>query len=121
VLPLEVQRRGPSYTVETLRELARRYPRAEWFLLLEQDSLVDFPGWREAAPSLLATLAVAPRAGLGRAGRRGMRCEWLDAPPLAVSSSTLRRRIAAGASVRYLVPDAVGRYIARHGLYRKRR
>lgn len=129
VSSMEARRAGPSYTVETLRELKRRHPSAELWLLLGEDSLRDLPHWREPSAIVsLARLAVAPRperkpARRRRAaprvrlpGRHGI--AWLEAPVLEVSSSDLRARARRGASLRVLVPDAVAAYVRRHRLYR---
>ena len=122
VSTLETHRRGPSFTVETLRALKTRHPRARLYLLIGADSLDDFANWHAPREILeLATLAVAKRPGSGRGRqpaitRRGA-VVWLDNPGLTLSSSMIRTRAAAGRSIRYLVPDAVARYIARHHLY----
>jgi nicotinate-nucleotide adenylyltransferase len=131
VSTLEARRGGPSFTIETLREVAADWPRARLFLLMGADSLDEFATWREPEAILrLATLAVAGRPGANaRALRRGRaaaargrwaRIEWLDNAEIAVSSSLVRTRVRAGRSVRYLVPDTVAAYIARHRLYRGR-
>ena len=123
VSTLELERRTPSYTVETLRAIAGRHV-GERFLLIGGDSLDDFRRWREPERILqLATLAVVGRPGAGSArtrawARRTGRVKWIGDPALDVSSSALRARIRRGGSVRYLVPDAVRRYIQRHRLYR---
>ena len=125
---LEVERPGPSYTVETLAELHRQDPGGELFFLLGLDALEDLPNWHQPARLIeLATLAVAPRGaqppspeelerlvpGLGR------RVVWVEMPRVDVSGTELRRRASEGRSLRYLVPDAVEVYIRRHGLYRR--
>lgn len=123
VSTIETRRGGPSFTIETLRAVAAGAPGARLFLLMGADSLDDFANWREPEAILrLATLVVAGRPGArGRAlgvpgGRRVVR---LDNAVLALSSSLLRARVRARRSVRYLVPDAVAAYIARHRLYRR--
>jgi nicotinate-nucleotide adenylyltransferase len=125
VSTLETRRRGPSYTVDTLRALRRREPSAEWVLVLGQDSLRELHTWREPDQiRALATLAVARRVrGPGeRAGRSARaRVRWIAMPRIDVSSRDLRRRVQAGESVRFLVPDAVERYLRRRRLYRGRR
>jgi nicotinate-nucleotide adenylyltransferase len=130
VSTVEARREGPSFTVETLRALARAHPRSRLFLLIGADSLGDFHTWRDPQEILeIATLAVAGRPGgaAGREGRgpagriaRSRRLVRLDNPVLDVSSSAIRARVRAGHSVRYLVPEAVAAYIARRGLYRGR-
>jgi nicotinate-nucleotide adenylyltransferase len=120
---LEVRRRGPSLTLDTLRALRASFPGARLYLLMGADSLGDFRTWHEPdAIAALATLAVARRPGGARAGRRGARAPrvvWLDNPGLELSSSGIRARVRAGRSVRYLVPEAVAAYVARHRLYRR--
>jgi nicotinate-nucleotide adenylyltransferase len=122
VSDVEARRPGPSFTVDTLRALARRHPHAERWLILGADSLDDFAGWRDPDAILsLASLAGAARPGAGR--RRlppalARRVTWIDAPALDVSSRALRDRVRAGRSIRYLVPDAVAAAIARRRLYR---
>lgn len=123
VATLELERRAPSYTIDTLRAIAARHP-GERFLLIGGDSLDDFRRWREPERILeLATLAVVGRPGAGSPGartwaRRTGRVRWIGDPGLDVSSSALRDRVRRGGSVRYLVPDTVRRYIERHRLYR---
>lgn len=123
VSSLETRRRGDSYTIETLRALARQHPRAELFLVIGEDSLDDFRTWREPEAILeLATLAVAPRpvasARAARRSRRRPRVVWIEAPALMISSSAIRQCARAGGSLRYLVPDPVAAYVAKRGLYK---
>ena len=116
VSTLECRRPGPSFTVDTLRAIARAHPGAKLHLLMGADTYATFADWREpGAIARAATLVVALRPGSRRAG--GGRVRWLSNPGLDVSSSALRARAARGRSLRYLVPDAVARYIARHRLY----
>lgn len=121
VSAFEARRAGSSFTVDTLRHLRARQPGADLYLLMGADSLEDFPAWYEPGEiARLATLVVAARPGPAldpaRARERVVR---LDNPPVAISSSALRARARAGHSLRYLVPDAVAAYVAKHGLYRR--
>jgi nicotinate-nucleotide adenylyltransferase len=122
VSTLEVRRTGPSYTVDTLRALARVHPRAEFWLLMGEDSLREFHTWHAPREILaLASLAVAGRPGVrspapAPRAPRG-RVTWLRNPRLEISSSAIRRRVRAGRSVRYWVPDGVARYLAARRLY----
>ena len=125
---LELDRPAPSYTVDTLAALAGqgRGPDALW-LILSSEALAGLPRWRDPGGILdLARLAVVPRAGHDPLGPdwvreafpgREDRFAFLPGPLLPISGSVVRRRAAAGRSVRYLVPDAVARYIKMYGLY----
>ncbi len=118
VSTLELEREGPSYTVDTLRALRAAHPRARLYLIVGADTLADIPHWHEAdRVRRLATLAVAGRPG-ARAAGRGRGVVALDNPPLDIASRAVRARARRGQSVRYMVPDAVARYIAAHRLYR---
>jgi len=123
VSTLETARRGASYTADSLRALAASEPRARWHLLLGADMFATFDTWREPGDiARRAVLVVALRPGVraprsSRWARAGRGVVWLTNPGLDVSSSALRVRAARGLGLRYLVPDAVARYAARHGLY----
>ena len=118
VSDLEIRRRGPSFTVDTLRRLAARDPGARLYLLLGADSLEEFPTWRDPAGiRRLATLAVAGRSG--HRAPRGRGVVRIGGAELDVSSSRLRAQARAGHRLRVLVPDAVARYVERHRLYRR--
>ncbi len=116
---LELRRSGPSYTVETLLTLRHRWgTRARLFFLSGADTLSELKIWKDVDRVLqLCTFVVATRPGYPcRVRRRGV--QTFTMTPLAISASEIRQRLAAGRSVRYLVPDAVVSYIARHHLYR---
>jgi nicotinate-nucleotide adenylyltransferase len=123
---MEVDREGPSYTVDTLRELRQRAPADELFLILGGDQAAALPDWREPEEVLeLVTVAVVPRTGWSRerigvriASLRGAaRVVFFDMPRIDVSSSLVRRRVAKGGPIRYLVPDKVANYIGEKSLY----
>ncbi len=128
VCDLEVRRGGPSYTVDTLRELHAQTPEDDLTFIVGGDIALGLPSWREPRAVLgLATLAVAERAGTASEDvAERLRASFPDAPRpvffemprLDISSSQIRRRVADGRSIRYLVPDAVAERIARGGLYR---
>jgi len=137
---VELDRDGLSYTVDTLREFARRYPSAERYFLVGADVLSSFAQWRD--PNLvleLATLAVLTRradsegtstSGAPRAGGAPRTAENELDPELArrstvvptrridVSSTEIRERVRTGRSIHGFVTDAVAGYISSHGLYR---
>ena len=116
---VEVERAGRSYTVETLRQLREREPGSRFVLLIGSDAVRDLPQWREAA--MLRELAEV--VAFGRAGRPAeptpLVDRRVDVPAVDISSTEIRRRVAAGLSIRYWVPDAVERFITERGLYRK--
>ncbi len=128
---LEAERAGPSYTSETLAELNQRYAEANFFLLLGADCLPDLPKWYQA-PSILdqATLLVVPRPGESILSREQLartlkleptrvRLRIVDAPEIGLASHQIRQRVAAGRSIRYMVPHAVEVYIHEKQLYRQ--
>ena len=127
VSELELRRAGPSYTVDTLRELHDQRPRDELVFLLGADMARTLPSWREPREILrLAHPAVAEREGAARAeivrvicslGAQPDQVSFLDMPPIAVSSSLVRERAAAGETIDDLVPAAVARYIEERRLY----
>lgn len=105
---VEISRGGTSYTVDTLRELKRREPESELFLLLGVDQYRMFDTWREPATvSQLATLCVMERAGETVRLTPSFRARTLEVTRVDISSTDLRRRIADGVSIRYFVPDPV--------------
>jgi nicotinate-nucleotide adenylyltransferase len=124
---MEIDRGGPSFTVDTLRALRARTPEDELTFIIGGDMALSLPTWREPQSVLdLATLAVAERSGGGRRdilerleqlGGSEPRVRFFEMPRIDVSSSLVRRRVAEGRSVRYLVPDAVAQRIAERGLY----
>jgi nicotinate-nucleotide adenylyltransferase len=126
VSTLEVEREGPSYTHETLELLARERNDSELVFVMGADAAVGLESWREPRRVVeLARLAVARRAGVSDAdvgavmrslGAEG-RATMLEMPQFGVSSSAVRERAAAGRPLRYLVPEAVARFIEEKGIY----
>jgi nicotinate-nucleotide adenylyltransferase len=123
----EVDRPGPSFTVDTVEALSAAL---DVTVILSVETFLELPTWHE--PDRLfaaARVAVVPREGyaapdpawlsLAFPGRED-RVRYVEAPHLGVSSTGIRARIAAGRSIRYLVPPAVASYVAAHGLYRSR-
>jgi nicotinate-nucleotide adenylyltransferase len=123
---LELDRTGPSYTADTLRELRAQSPADEPFLILGGDQAAALSSWREPEAVLsLAQVAVVERINWSRnaigikLGRLpgAERIRYLDMPLMQVSSSAIRRRVASGLPIRYLVPDRVASHIEANGLY----
>ncbi|HLM50800.1 MAG TPA: nicotinate-nucleotide adenylyltransferase [Solirubrobacteraceae bacterium] len=124
---VELDRPGPSWTVDTLAGIVARSPEDELTFIAGGDMARSLPSWREPARILeLATFAVAERAGVARADIRDQlsglagsdRIAFFDMPRLDVSSSEVRHRVAHGRPIRYLVPDAVAEAIESRRLYR---
>ena len=128
---LEKERPGPSYTADTLAELRRRHPSHEFLLLVGSDTLLDFPHWHQPLRVLeQAGLLVMTRPGsavltveelrarLHVPEELPVRLEVVETPQIDISSHDLRRRAAAGRTLRYFLPRAVECYIHDKKLYR---
>jgi len=123
VSDLEVSRPGPSYTVDTLERLAAELDGAELFLIVGSDAYAEMETWKDLQRLLsLCRVAVVERPAENGNARRstalGAEVEAVRGPGLAISASTIRHRVAAGHSIRYLVTDGVAAHVAKRGLYR---
>ena len=118
--PIEIERPGLSYTVDTLAAYAARYPSAERFFLAGEDVLRTFERWREPALVLqLATLVVMTRDDGGETGGVPENAVRVPTRRIDISSTEIRSRVAEGRSLRGFVPESVADYIAARGLYRE--
>jgi nicotinate-nucleotide adenylyltransferase len=126
VSDVELNRAGPSYTVDTLAELHRLNPDDELFLILGWDAARLFPTWRRPdAVRSLASIVVVARPGSGAPDKADLEPVGLEGdgvsiclePTPDVSASDIRRAVGAGESITAKVPPAVEQYIAAHGLY----
>ena len=114
---LELERPGPSYTVDTLRALRVREPASEFVLLVGSDAAAELAAWREAAelPRLASIVVFA------RPGSKGLSSPLISrvipVPGIEISATAIRRRVRQGLSIRYWVPDAVAGVIAAERLY----
>jgi nicotinate-nucleotide adenylyltransferase len=127
---IEMERPGPSYTIDSVDELQRLYGTdGTLYLVMAADSLGDIDTWREP-DALLERIewVVGPRPGSPtpdrsaleeRFGTNASRIHLLEGPSLDVSSSEIRRRVAARRAIRYLVPRGVEELIGQRGLYRR--
>jgi nicotinate-nucleotide adenylyltransferase len=118
----ELRRKGPSFTLDTVRELQEAQPGHEWFLLIGQDQYAGLHTWRDW-PELLrrVTVAVANRPGASATAHPDVQSaphRMVALPMMDISSTEIRTRLAAGQGVADLVPAAVARYIDQHHLYR---
>ncbi len=116
---LEIERRGTSFTVDTLRIIRAENPDAELFLIIGEDNYNEFDSWKEPEAILgLAEVIVYPKLNFERGAiHRWKDVHRLDAPLLPVSSTLVRNRIARGESVEELISRRVADYIAVHRLY----
>jgi nicotinate-nucleotide adenylyltransferase len=128
VSDLEVRRGGASYTVDTLRALHDTFPEDDLTFIVGGDMAFSRPLLREPAEVLrLARLGIGEREGVQRVdileslaviAGAAERVDFFDLPRMDISSSLVRRRVAAGRPIKYLVADPVAEYVAEHGLYR---
>ena len=122
---LEVDREGPTYTVDTLKALADEYPDSELFFVTGADAMLEILQWKDPEEVLsLAHFIAATRPGydLGHfeaeTAARRPRVTVMHVPALAISSTDIRRRVREGRPIRYLVPEGVKSYVEKAGLYR---
>ncbi|UCG88782.1 MAG: nicotinate-nucleotide adenylyltransferase [Gemmatimonadota bacterium] len=114
----ELQRDGPSYTIDSLRELRNEHPGDQLCFLVGADAVRDLAAWREAAKlAQLAEFVAFARPGIELPDSEIV-SRVIEVPAIAVSATDIREAVGLGRSVRYLVPDKVAEYIASHGLYR---
>lgn len=117
---VDVDREGPTYTVDTLRDLRSIYPDAELFFISGADAVEQILSWKDVDRlwELAHFIAVSrPGHELSLSGLSGEHVSLLEVPALAISSTDCRSRVARGYPVWYLVPDGVVQYIAKHELY----
>ena len=119
---IELKRRGISFTLETVRELHAAEPTTAWFLILGQDQYASLHTWRDWRDLLaLVNLAIANRPGIAAAVNPHLahvEHASVGLPMMDISSTEVRRRVAAGEPIDDLVPLPVARYIDQHRLYR---
>ena len=125
----EIRRDGPTWTIDTLRELQLEFPGARLFLVIGGDQAAALPSWREWREIMrIATVSVAGRPDTTGASaaqdpstaslpQYSGPFEALQLPPASVSATDIRQRVSAHKGVAHLVPDAVARYIDQHHLY----
>ena len=124
---VDLERQGPSYSVDTILDLRGQFGEdADFYFILGHDALMDLPHWRQ--PARLTELAHV--VSVGRPGyeigwqqleralpNAGERILVLDIPEVGISSTEIRQRVASGHTIRYWVPEAVAQYIREHKLY----
>ncbi len=116
---IELERPGPSYTLDTVRALQAAQPGAQWFLIVGQDQQAGLATWHGIDELLgLVTLAVAQRPAAPEVSPASGAVCAIELPPMNLSSTEVRARCAAGLPIDKIVPEDVARYIDQHGLYR---
>lgn len=118
---LELERPGPSYTIDTVLQLQKEYSGAEheWYFLLGSEAAEALPTWRESQRLFtLVKFAAVPRPGLP-VGRLPEQVRLIPVPTIHLSASEIRERVGQVKSIRYLVPELVRKFIEEKGLYRR--
>ena len=117
---VDIDRDGPTYTIDTLRDLRVQRPEAELFFITGADALAQILSWKDADELWdLAHFIGVTRPGyvLSESGLPGERVSLQEVPAMAISSTDCRERVRAGEPIWYLVPDGVVQYISKHDLY----
>jgi nicotinate-nucleotide adenylyltransferase len=118
---VDVDRDGPTYTIDTLRDLKAQYPNDDLFFISGADAIAQILDWKDIDElwELAHFVAVSrPGHALSISGLPPQRVSSLEVPALAISSTDCRARVGRGFPVWYLVPDGVVQYISKHHLYR---
>ncbi|MBS6561042.1 MAG: nicotinate-nucleotide adenylyltransferase [Clostridiales bacterium] len=129
---IEFEREGNTYTVDTLKELNRRYPKTEFYFIMGADSLYQFAQWKEPAEILKrAVILAASRDNIASSALNSQihylleqfgigDIRLLQSPNMEISSHDIRNRVKEHRSIRYLIPEAVREYIENHQLYQEK-
>jgi nicotinate-nucleotide adenylyltransferase len=119
---VDIDREGPTYTVDTLRDIQSAYPDADLFFISGADAITQILAWKDfdelwKAAKFVAVTRPGHAMQLPESAPAGA-IEVLEVPALSISSTDVRQRSANGDPVWYLVPDGVVQYINKHNLYR---
>src|SRR3954463_10052018 len=117
----DIDRNGPTYTIDTIRDIGQQRPGAELFFITGADALAQILSWKDAEETLRRARFIGvtrPGYDLSVDHLPTASLTLLEVPAMAISSSDCRGRVAAGQPVWYLVPDGVVQYINKHRLYR---
>ncbi len=130
VSSIEIERPGPSYTIDTLQEISRLYPQAEIYFITGADALLDIHTWKGVETLLtISRFVAATRPGYqlselwkklnGIFGDLKDRIICMEVPALAISSTDIRSRVREGRPIKYLLPEPVEDYISKNNLYKQ--
>lgn len=119
---VDIDREGPTYTIDTLNDLKKQYPDAELFFITGSDAIAQILAWKQVEKMWDLAHFVA----VSRPGHQMLIPELpegtvtkVEVPALSISSTDCRNRVAQGEPIWYLVPDGVVQYIGKHGLYKE--
>ncbi len=119
---MELERPGPSYTIDTLIDLHQKFPGEELYLIVGVDLLIDFDKWKDAEKILKLCKVVGmnrPGFDMAMVDKDFLHnIELVNVPEVDISSTSIRRRIQSGRSIKYLVPTEVENYINTHSIYK---
>ncbi|QHT47226.1 nicotinate-nucleotide adenylyltransferase [Bacillus sp. SB49] len=116
VCDIERKREGTSYTVDTMRDLKRLYPEVIFYFIIGGDMVEHLPKWNR----IEELVDIVQFVGVNRPGyerSHEIPVEFVDIPSVDISSTVIRERVAAGKSIRYIVPESVTQYMKEYGLY----
>lgn len=124
VLDIELKRGGVSYSIDTVTELRKQFPGHAFCYIIGSDRINDLPRWHriEQLSKLAGFIGLERPSNASRMDGLPsyLQLQLVEMPPIGISSTDLRERLAAGQSIRYRVPEPVGDYIRRRGLYGSR-
>jgi len=119
---IELQRRGMSFTVDTINQISALHPRAKLFLIIGADNMLEFDTWKAPDDILAkAELIVMSRPGYSlhdMKSKTARAARFVNVPQIGISGTDIRRRVKLGRSIRYLVPRSVEEYILQKRLYK---
>lgn len=113
---IEIHRAGPSYTIDTIRDLKKQYPGYQFYFIIGADMIAYLPRWHE----IEELSKLIEFAGVNRSGyelESDYPVHLIEIPTVDISSTAIRERICKGKSVKYMTPDAVIQFIKEHQLY----
>lgn len=130
VSKIEIEREGYSYTIDTVKELRKMYPDTELYFITGADAVLEIVTWKSMNEILdYCHLIAATRPGYeldglrnslkGAAGKNIQKIHSIEVPALSISSTDIRKRVAHGKPIKYLLPESVEQYILKNNLYRE--